>query len=169
LRLSKRNRKNQFGWSQAIQKKQEPPINRDKNTVNRKNSRLLSNADWDRIVIRAIGHMISDWWIIYRANVFHRRVIRIRYGASLGGPLCDAYSPTLELFSCTCLHTASDDDQTRPKYTTQRPNKHHHYGGGATNPSGGVDLMNPHRLRGGQPCTWLFQGCYWSNLIDSIN
>jgi len=76
-----------------------------------------------------------------------------RYGASLGGPLCDTYNPTLRIFSCTCLHTTSDDDQTRPKHTTQRPNKHHHHGGGAANPSGGVDLMNPRRLRGGWPCS----------------
>ena len=59
---------------------------------------------------------------------------------------------TLGLFSCTCLHTTSDNNQTRPKHTTQRPNKHHHHGGGVANPSGGVDLMNPRRLRGGRPC-----------------
>jgi hypothetical protein len=57
-----------------------------------------------------------------------------RYGASLGGPLCDAYNPTLGLFSRTCLHRMSDDNQTRPKHTTQRPNKHHHHGSGAATP-----------------------------------
>ena len=76
-----------------------------------------------------------------------------RYVASLGGPLCDAYNPTLRIFSRTCLYTTSDDDQTRQKHTTQRPTKHHHHGGGATSPSGGVDLMNLRRLRGGQPCS----------------
>jgi hypothetical protein len=59
--------------------------------------------------------------------------------------------PTLGLFSHTCLHTTSNDDQTRPKHTTQRPNKHHHHGGRALNPSGGVDLMNRRCLRGGRP------------------
>jgi hypothetical protein len=75
------------------------------------------------------------------------------YGASLGGPLCHTHNNlTLRLFSHTCLHTMSDDNQTRPKHTTQRPTKHHHHGGGAANPSGGMDLMNPRRLRGGRPC-----------------
>jgi hypothetical protein len=45
----------------------------------------------------------------------------------------------------TCLHTMSDKD---------------HHGGGATNPSGGVDLMNPCPPRGGRPCTYFFQGPY---------
>jgi len=77
----------------------------------------------------------------------------ILVGASLGGTLCHTHNPILGLFSRTCLHTTSDDNQTRPKHTTQRPNKHHHHGGGATNPSGGVDLMNPCHLRGEWPCT----------------
>jgi len=34
----------------------------------------------------------------------------------------------------------------------QSPNKQHHHGGKAANPSGGVDLMNPHRPRVGWPC-----------------
>ena len=85
------------------------------------------------------------------------------------GPLCDAYNPTLRIFSRTCLHTMSDNNQTRPKHTTQRPNKHHHHGGGVANPSGGVDLMNTRRLRGGRPCVWFFQGRHQSDLIDSIN
>ncbi len=50
----------------------------------------------------------------------------ILVGASLGGTLCHTHNPILGLFSCTCLHTTSDDNQTRPKHTTQRPTKHHH-------------------------------------------
>ena len=42
--------------------------------------------------------------------------------------------PTLVLFFGTCLHTMSDDDQTRPQHTTQTHIKHHHHGGGPTNP-----------------------------------
>ncbi len=71
-------------------------------------------------------------------------------------------------FLGTCLHTMSDDDQTRPQHTTQTHIKHHHNGGGAANPSGGVDLMNPHRLRGGRPCACSFQGLHQSELIDLI-
>ena len=82
------------------------------------------------------------------------------YGASLGGPLCDAYNPTLGLFLVLVyirqVTTTRQDQNTQ--HTTQRPNKHHHHGGGAVNPSGGVDLMNPRRLRGGRPCPWFFQG-----------
>ena len=85
-------------------------------------------------------------------NIEKLFVNRYRYSASLGGPLCDAYNPTLRILSRPCLHTTSDNDQTRRKHTTQRPNKHHHHGDGAANPSGGVDLMNPGRLRGGRPC-----------------
>ena len=44
-----------------------------------------------------------------------------------------------DIFSCTCLHTTSDDDQTRPKHTIQRPSKHHHHGGRAANPSGDIE------------------------------
>ncbi len=33
----------------------------ERNPANRKNSRPLSNADRDRIVLRAIWHTISDW------------------------------------------------------------------------------------------------------------
>ena len=51
--------------------------------------------------------------------------------------------PTLGLFVGTCLHTTSDDNQTRPQHTTQTHNKHHHHGGGATNPSDSMDLMIP--------------------------
>ncbi len=46
--------------------------------------------------------------------------LHFRYGASLGGALCYINNPTLRLFShtClhlsrTCLHTTSDEDQTR--------------------------------------------------------
>ena len=47
--------------------------------------------------------------------------------------------------------------------------KQHHHGVGAARPSSGMDLMNPCRLRGGRPCTCLFQGRRWSDLIDLIN
>ena len=50
----------------------------------------------------------------------------------------------------------SDDNQIRPQHTTQTHNKHHHHGGGAANPSSGIDLMNPHHTRGGQPFTCVF-------------
>ena len=73
------------------------------------------------------------------------------YGASLGGPLCHTHNLTLRLFSRTCLHTMSDDDQTRPHKKHKQHDKQHHHGGGAAHPSSGVDLMNPRRPRGGQP------------------
>ena len=82
----------------------------------------------------------------------HVMVRPIRYDASLSGSLCNTHNPTLRLFFRTCLYTTSDDNQTSPEHTTQRPSKHHHHGHGAVNPSGGVDLMNPRRLRGGRPC-----------------
>jgi len=47
--------------------------------------------------------------------------------------------------------------------------KHHHHGGGATRPSSGVDLMNPCRLRGGQPCAWSFRYLRRSDSIYLIN
>jgi len=37
----------------------------------------------------------------------------------------------------------------KPHKEHKSPNKNHHHGGGATRPSSGVDLMNPHRPRGG--------------------
>jgi hypothetical protein len=86
-----------------------------------------------------------------------------------GGPLCNVYNPTIGLFFGTCLHTTSDDNQTRPQLTTQTLNKHHHHGGGAANLSGSLDLMNPRHLRGGRPYACSFQGHSQSDLIDSIN
>ena len=70
---------------------------------------------------------------------FQRLQYKGMNGASLGGPLCHTHNRTLRLFSRNCLYTTSDDNQTRPKHTSQRPNKHHHHGGGAANPSGGLD------------------------------
>jgi hypothetical protein len=44
-------------------------------------------------------------------------------GACLGGSLCHNHNLTLKLFSCTCLHTTSDDDQTdRTKSTNNMTN-----------------------------------------------
>ena len=56
----------------------------------------------------------------------------------------------------------------KPHKKHKSPNKHDH-GGEATHPSNDVDLMNPCRLRGGRPCTCLFQCRHRSDLIDSIN
>ena len=79
---------------------------------------------------------------IHLGLLFHDvNIASSQYGASLGGPLCDAYNPTLRLFSRTCLHSTSDDDQTRPKHTKQRPNKHHRHSGGATNPSAWLAML----------------------------
>jgi len=39
---------------------------------------------------------------------------RMGYGASLGLSLCHTHNPISRLFSRTCLHTKSVDDQTRP-------------------------------------------------------
>ena len=49
------------------------------------------------------------------------------------------------------------------------PNKQHHHGGEAANPSGGVDLMNPHRPRGGRPCAYLCRGRHRRIMFDSLN
>jgi hypothetical protein len=53
------------------------------------------------------------------------------------------HNPTLGLFSCTFWHRMSSWRHESIHNNTQIHNKHHHHGGGATNPSGGVDLMNP--------------------------
>ena len=90
-----------------------------------------------------------------------------RYGASLGGPLCNTHNPTLGLFFCSCLHTTSDDNQTRLRHTTQTHNKHHRHGGGVTNPSGSMDLMKRCRLKCGRPSTCSFRGCRRTVLISS--
>ncbi len=52
-----------------------------------------------------------------------------RCGARQCGTKCYPYNPSLGLFCGTCLHTTSDDDQTRPEHTTQIHSKHHHHGG----------------------------------------
>ena len=46
----------------------------------------------------------------------------------------------------------------RPHKMHKQPHKHNHHGGGAAWPSSGVDLMNPHRWRGGRPCTYFLWG-----------
>ncbi len=63
------------------------------------------------------------------------------YGASQCGTDSNNYNLTLRLFCGACLHTTSDDNQTRLQHTTQTHNKHHHHGGGAAHPSRGVDLI----------------------------
>jgi hypothetical protein len=47
--------------------------------------------------------------------------------------------------------------ESKPHKKHNSPNKHHHHGGGAANPCSGVDLMNPHRPRGGRPSANFFQ------------
>jgi hypothetical protein len=47
-----------------------------------------------------------------------------------------------------------------------KPHKHPHHDG-AIFPSGGVDLMNPRRLRGGWPCAYHFRGRHQTVLIGS--
>jgi len=89
--------------------------------------------------------------------------------ACLGGSLCHTHNLTLRLFSRTCLHTTSDDDQTRPHKKHKQHDKQHHHGVGAARPSSGVNLMNPCLPRGGRPSTYFFQCRCWSDLIDSIN
>jgi hypothetical protein len=90
------------------------------------------------------------------------------YGASLGGTLCHTHNLTVRLFSYTCLHTMSDDDQTRLHKKHKQHDKQHHHGGGVARPSSGVDLINPCRPRGGRPSAYFFQCCCPSDLIDSI-
>jgi hypothetical protein len=90
-----------------------------------------------------------------------------RHGASQCGSLNNALNPTLGLKTHffkggkdilhTCLHTTSDNDQTRRHKKHKSPTKHHHHGGGAARPSSGVDLMNLRRLRSGRPCTFSFR------------
>ena len=91
------------------------------------------------------------------------------YGARLGGSLCHTHNLTLRLFSRTCLHTTSDDDQTRPHKKHKQHDKQHHHGVGAARPSSGMNLMNPCLPRGGRLSTYLFQCRCRSDLIDSIN
>jgi hypothetical protein len=91
------------------------------------------------------------------------------YGASLGGPLCHTHNLTLRLFSRTCLHTTSDEDQTRPHKKHNQHDKQNHHGGEATHPSSGVDLMNPCRLSGERPCACSSRCRHQSDSIESIN
>jgi len=63
-------------------------------------------------------------------------------GASQCGAKSNVCNVILKLFCGTCLHTTSDDDQTRPEHTTQIHSKHHHHGGGSARPSSNMDLMN---------------------------
>jgi hypothetical protein len=67
-----------------------------------------------------------------QASFAQEHIVFPGYDASPGGPLCICnaynYNPTLGLFFGTCLHTTSDDDQTRPQHT-QTHKKHHYHGG----------------------------------------
>ena len=82
------------------------------------------------------------------------------YGASLGGSQCNTSKTQVQW-----VRLMSHESETTHK--AQLPNKHHHNGGEAANPSGGMDLMNPHRPRSEWPCAYLFQGCHWTVLIGS--
>jgi hypothetical protein len=46
--------------------------------------------------------------------------------------------------------------ESKPHKKHNSPNKHDHHGGGAARPSSSVDLMKPHRPRGGRPCACSF-------------
>ena len=72
-----------------------------------------------------------------------------RYGASQGGPLCDASKMLVG-------HVQLTSHESKTTQKAQPPTKHHHHGVGATHPSSGVDLMNTCCLRGGRPCPCLF-------------
>ncbi len=74
-----------------------------------------------------------------------------RCGARQCGTKCYPYNPSLGLFCGTCLHTTSDNDQTRPEHTTQIHSKHHHHGGGSARPSSDMDLMNQDDRMCGRP------------------
>jgi len=92
----------------------------------------------------------------------HTKTINIRYGASLGGTLCDTSKTYVRQVRLT-------SHESKPHKKHNSPNKHHHHGGGAANPCSGADLMNPRRPRGGRPCACSFRCCHRSDLIDSIN
>ena len=72
-------------------------------------------------------------------------------------------------YFCTKFYIRWSRDITSPSTTTQINNKHHHHGDGAARPSSGVDSMTPHRLSGGRPCSFLFQGRCQRVLVESIN
>ncbi len=57
------------------------------------------------------------------------------YGARVGGAPSNAVNLILRLFCGTCLHTTSNDNQTRPEHSTQTHNKHYRHGVGAARPS----------------------------------
>ena len=120
------------------------------------------NRPFGTIVIIITGLLTTD------LVDFHTH-LRYGYGASLGGPLCHTHNPILRLFSRTCLHMTSDDDQTRPHKKHKQHDKQHHHGGGTARPSSGVDLMNPCRWRGERPSAYFFQCHCWSDLRDSRN
>ncbi len=63
-----------------------------------------------------------------------------RYGASVGGSLCDTSKTYVRQVRLT-------SHESKPHKKHNSPNKHHHHGGGAANPCSGVDLMNPRRPR----------------------
>ncbi len=72
------------------------------------------------------------------------------YGACLGWSKSNAYYLIVR-----------QNQPLKVKKSTQKhkwPNKHHHHGDEAAHPSSGMDLMNPCRLMGGRPCTYIVQG-----------
>ena len=90
------------------------------------------------------------------------RFIGMRYGASVGGSLCDTSKTYVRQVRLT-------SHESKPHKKHNSPNKHHHHGGGAANPWSGVDLMNWCRRRGGRPCAYFFRGRYCRILRDSLN
>ncbi len=79
------------------------------------------------------------------------------YEARVGGPKYYAVNLISRLF----LYLFYIRWAPSPSTTTQTHNKHRHHGGGAACLSSGIDLMIPCRPRGGWPCTYIVQGCYW--------
>ncbi len=104
------------------------------------------------------------WLRSLRPSMWNLLWTLYRYGASLGGALCYTHNPILRLFSHTCLHTLSDDNQTRPHKKHKQHDKQHHHSGGAARPSSGVDLMNPCHWWGGRPSAYFFRCCHRSDL-----
>ena len=72
-------------------------------------------------------------------------------GASQCGAKSNVFNLIIKLFCGTCLHTMSDDNQTRTEHTTQIHSKHHHHGGGSACPSSDMDLMNQDDRMCGRP------------------
>jgi len=73
----------------------------------------------------------------------------------------------LRLFWGICLHTTSDENQTRPEHTTQTHSKHHHHGGGSARPSSDMDLMNQDDQMCGRPEGGVGWGRGWRIIVEN--